>query len=563
MATNAKKNLQPRKPKSNLGGGNVLAHRTSRETETGPVAGGKPAPTAASAEHPARPHSESDAGPVDTTPAAQVRRFAPLWPLVLGLAFGRAGLIVASYGSYTSTDEGIFTDGAMLVALSILAVFFVLFLIRKRTLSKSSVRATMRVCVALEAFTLAALAYLDVRGINEPAIRFGLSVLCTLVASGAIYYWLRRARGTSTTAAAVFVFSTLIVSEVEIYLCTLMPIAAGNLIACVLVLAQYPCMRWARKRLQPHDIVSPTQRNDYFGFAKTMLQSKQFLTATALGIGCLSIVIGLLRGYPDGLSIAFQPATRIAYGLLTVIISVALIALVLKRREHVLTVGIFVIMELLACFALIAYAAFPEMLDIGAVFTTTLNALMVAFTWYVIIAFMSHGWRDPYYYAIAGWLVWLGCRAVARVALLEVSGLSMNDLLTGALMGAMVVVSTQVIFVQFLNIARHGAQEEQQEARRQQGMLTKIMGLDEHESLASVRQAAMRHNAEEMGRQFLLSEREVEVLTLYALGYTQKRVAEELFITPGTAHAHIKRIYAKTGLHSRQEVLDYLEQYAS
>ena len=48
-------------------------------------------------------------------------RFAPLWPLILGLAFGRAGLIVASYGSYTSTDEGIFTDGAMLVALVVLA----------------------------------------------------------------------------------------------------------------------------------------------------------------------------------------------------------------------------------------------------------------------------------------------------------------------------------------------------------------------------------------------------------------------------------------------------------
>ena len=36
-----------------------------------------------------------------------------------------------------------------------------------------------------------------------------------------------------------------------------------------------------------------------------------------------------------------------------------------------------------------------------------------------------------------------------------------------------------------------------------------------------------------------------------------------MFITQGTAHAHIKRIYAKTGLHSRQEILDYLEQYAS
>ena len=132
-----------------------------------------------------------------------------------------------------------------------------------------------------------------------------------------------------------------------------------------------------------------------------------------------------------------------------------------------------------------------------------------------------------------------------------------------ALMGSCIVVSAQVIFVQFLNIARRDVQEQEQQNARQESVLVKIMGLDEHESLADVRQASMKHNAEEMGRQFLLSDREMEVLSLYALGYTQKRVAEELYITPGTAHAHINRIYAKTGLHSRQEILDYMQQYTS
>ena len=490
------------------------------------------------------------------------RRYAPLWPLILGLAFGRAGLIVNSYGSYTSTDEGIFTDGAMLVALSVLALFLVALVVSKRTIGKHAINTIMRVCIALEAFTLIAMAVFDLLDVGGAAERFALSALCTLVASGAIYYWLRRARGTSTSAAAVFVFAALIVSEVEIYLCTLLPIYLGNIVATVLVLLQYPCMLWARKQRQPHAIVSPTQANDYFGFSKTMLQNKQFLAATALGIGCLSIVIGLLRGYPDGSSIAFEPVTRIAYGMLTIVISAALIVLVLKQRQHVMTVGVFVVMELLACLALIAYAAFPDMLDIGAVFTTTLNAIMVGFTWYIIIAFMSYGWRDPYYYAIAGWLVWLGCRAVARIALLGTHAFFSNDILMGTVMGAMVVISTQVVFVQFLDIARRNNEGREEQSARRQSML-KIMGLDEHESLADMRQASMRHNAEEMGKQFLLSDREIEVMTLYALGYTQKRVAEELYITQGTAHAHIKRIYAKTGLHSRQEILDYLQQYAS
>ena len=496
-----------------------------------------------------------------------IRRYAPLWPLVLGLTFSRAGLIVASYGSYTSTDEGIFTDGAMLAALSILAIAFAVLHVSKRTLSKRATNQIMRACIVLEAFALVGMALLELDAAPQPLVRFGLSALCTLVASGSIFYWLRRARESSTSAAAVFVFLALIISEVEIYLCSLIPTMAGHFIAMALVLVQFPCMLWARKQKQPHNIQSPTQSNDYFGFTKTMIQSRQFLAATGVGIGFLSIVIGFLRGYPDGTAVAFEPLTRIVYGLLTIAISTTIIVLILRKHQRVLTVGIFIIMELLACLALVAYAAFPEALDIGAVFTTTLNALMVGFTWYIVIAFMSFGWRDPYYYAIGGWLVWLGSRALFRVALIVVYGISANDVLMIALLGALIVVSTQVIFTQFLTISRQTIREQdsaqEQLGAAQQSKLVKLMGLDEHDTLADVRQATMQHNAEELGKQFLLSEREIEVLSLYALGYTQKRVAEELFITQGTAHAHIKRIYAKTGLHSRQEILDYMQKYTS
>ena len=489
-------------------------------------------------------------------------RYAALWPLVLGLAFSRSGLIVATYGSYASTDQGVFTDGAMLATLVVLAALFLALLLSKRTIGKRAVNLAARTCVALQAVCLSGLALAGATK-QSVEIQFALSSLHTLASSGAIFYWLRRARGTSTTAAVVFVFSALIVSEVEIYLCLLLPPVAADLTALALVCVQYPCMLWARERVQPYKLASPTLAHDYFSFAKTAMQSKQFLMATAIGIGCLSVVIGLLRGYPSGEAIAFAPGTRAAYGALTIALCATIIVLVLMRKQHVMTVGTFAVMELLACLALVIYAAFPDMLDIGAVFTTTLNALMVAFTWYIIIAFMSYGWRDPYYYAIAGWLVWLGCRAVSRVAIMELYPASGNDMLMNAVMGGFLVLSTQVVFVQFLAIALDGANEQKRRSERRQGVVSALMALDQNESMSELRQASMQHNAEEMGRQFLLSEREVEVLALYALGHTQKRVAEELFITQGTAHAHIKRIYAKTGLHSRQEIIDYLEQYAS
>ncbi len=565
--------------------------------------------------------------------------YIPLIPSILGLCFARAGLIVAGYGSYTHTDEGIFTDGAMLAALSIMAVILLVIGTRKIRLKKRTTNRIMRTCIVLETLCVLTLPLIRLAGVFSPNVHYWLCVAVTFFASFAIFYWLRRARGCGSTTAVLYVFSALAISEVEIYICSLIG-TYGFYLAAALTLLQFPCMLSARKNKLANDIESFTPNDDFFGFATTLLSSKRFLTATATSIGVLSIVDGFLRGYPDGSPIAFQPVTRVAYGLLTIAICGIVIFLMMRKRKSVMTVGMFILLELFACAALVLYAAFPSMPDIGAVFTTTLNALLVAFTWYIIISFMSFGWRDPYYYALGGWIVWLGCRALARVTLINVQSLSTNDLLINAIMGTCVVISTQVALGQFLKVSQMEADErhdlhvrrmerlEKQLERAQanvealtilkdnaggysecgacanaapvgagaasplqcagiapaesveqdedtdensaaqpdstHGMrLVRLMGLDEGDSIADIRKATMRSNAEQMGKQFLLSDREVEVLAFYALGWTQKRVAEELYISPSTAHAHIKRIYAKTGLHSRQEILDFMDQYTS
>jgi len=52
-----------------------------------------------------------------------------------------------------------------------------------------------------------------------------------------------------------------------------------------------------------------------------------------------------------------------------------------------------------------------------------------------------------------------------------------------------------------------------------------------------------------------LTEREVEVLQLLARGYTNARMAKELFIGEQTVKNHVSRIYAKLGVCSRAEVV--------
>ena len=501
---------------------------------------------------------------------ATIVRHKPLAWSILGLALCRAGLIVGSYGSYRHSDEGVFSDGVMLVALAILAVLWLLIAITKCHLSRRVVRRIAFASIILEAFSLTMTGALVIGPpeMNVAGNHFLASTLCTLGGLACMSYWLRRARDCTATTAVIYAFGALFVSELLIVASIFMKHGISYFYAAVLVLLQFPCILLARTKPLACDIKTLSNKGDFFNFTKNTMTSKVFLATISVSIGVLACADGFLRGYPDGSPIAFQTTTRFADLVLILALCAAIIVLTCKHHHRIMTVGIFVLMEALACIALLCYSAWPDALDIGAIFTTNLNALLVGFSWYTILAFMSYGWRCPYYYAIAGWIVWLGCRGIARITLINVTAVSQNDLLMLAAVFTMIVISTQVAFVNFLNVRKFEAVSEEELTHQQKAVQTspvvKIMGLDDHhESLADVRQATMRHNAEEVGKQFLLSEREVEVLSLYALGWTQKRVAEELFISPGTAHAHIKRIYAKTGLHSRQEILDYMEKYTS
>lgn len=60
--------------------------------------------------------------------------------------------------------------------------------------------------------------------------------------------------------------------------------------------------------------------------------------------------------------------------------------------------------------------------------------------------------------------------------------------------------------------------------------------------------------------QYGLSARQKEVLTMLAKGRNAEYITEKLVISTHTAKAHIYNIYQKTGVHSRQELMDLVEE---
>lgn len=57
-----------------------------------------------------------------------------------------------------------------------------------------------------------------------------------------------------------------------------------------------------------------------------------------------------------------------------------------------------------------------------------------------------------------------------------------------------------------------------------------------------------------------LSKREAEILPLALRGRTAERIAGEFFISKNTVDTHLRRIYAKCGVHTRQELIDLGER---
>ncbi len=69
-------------------------------------------------------------------------------------------------------------------------------------------------------------------------------------------------------------------------------------------------------------------------------------------------------------------------------------------------------------------------------------------------------------------------------------------------------------------------------------------------------EVALVTRAQELAELYGLTEREEEILRYLARGRSARKIAEELFISENTVWSHIKRIYVKTDMHSRQDILD-------
>ena len=77
----------------------------------------------------------------------------------------------------------------------------------------------------------------------------------------------------------------------------------------------------------------------------------------------------------------------------------------------------------------------------------------------------------------------------------------------------------------------------------------------------SLQMGGGRFNAatEALADRFVLTRRELDVFRYLAMGYTKDAMAEKMCVSSNTIRTHSRNVYAKLGVHSRQELIDLVD----
>ena len=180
--------------------------------------------------------------------------------------------------------------------------------------------------------------------------------------------------------------------------------------------------------------------------------------------------------------------------------------------------------------------------DVSAVASYTLYTILIV----VILSNLSYR-----YGVCALWIFGIE-RAVRLIAVQAGIGASQFIWAADAPQSAAFVPTTVIIAVIIVIVTRFFFSEKQ---------LSSPWGVLLEQPLDKNREAYLEKNrigmkCRELAKQYDLTTREEEILLLLCLGKKPAAIEEELYVAKSTVKTHIKHIYQKMGLHSREELFE-------
>lgn len=246
----------------------------------------------------------------------------------------------------------------------------------------------------------------------------------------------------------------------------------------------------------------------------------------------------------------------------SIMLSIAFLAIVLwlQKRLDALIVGVVAVAAIVLAVILSARTIFGEELFLTSGLPFALFNLFGEFVW-IAFAWKAYAFRGNPLPVMA-----FGLGAMRFGLLLGRSAiefLSRAEFLSKSLTNLVSVVSLWVLFlalaiVAFVFLRKGGAEK----------YLRVLRGAPSSSAVDSCetdteRFRAVASRSKDSCEAFLganLTDREIEILYMYAGGRSATHIASDLQLSSHTVKTHIRRAYAKLDIHSRQQLLDLIEK---
>ncbi len=493
-----------------------------------------------------------------------------LLPYILMFGITRACAIIISYDSYLRSDAGMVGESLSLITclvLIVLCIFNRLIPIQERALRLSTYIACGLCFIVPLSLIVFNNWYPSNFWLNYSAI-----LIMFIACNWLLFAIIQKLKGLDVKSLLGLVLLAVVVSELCIYVSSLLEETPRYLITSTLVL--FLRYLWYKQASFERSLDEFKEQAYHLAFSTSLNLQPKFLSHFFLGIILLAIPTGIARSYPHGQSIAFSWYSQLSYVVLVLALALALYYIFVYKAAAGAQVFLWLVAFGLFILCSCLYFAVPYEPVYGAVFATALNIYLLSLCWYTALLLSSYGRYSPLFYYTICWAAYMIPRYLGRYLSFELSERVLNPQATLVVMCLLVLLSALSVFGYFLyttykslehmqNICLNRLLSSSENLPLKHNKLLGLPEINVHTDAQDLRRFGMQKSIAKLADIYKLTDREQEVLCFFALGYTQKNIAEELQLSPSTVHTHIKHVYSKTNLHSRQDLIDFLNTYSS
>ena len=319
-----------------------------------------------------------------------------------------------------------------------------------------------------------------------------------------------------------------------------------------------------------------TASNTFTNTPKPVYDAEPISTVIRIlaGIALLGFAVGLAGAYPFYQASALSMPLRIVHQVGVCMLSCGLIwwALIHGGGLKFGTMWRFIIGFIIAGVILVALNS-ENSIALGILLIAIANTFLVGYLWFTAYDYGRHLSMPTYVVLGAVWIVYILPRELGRCVILKLEAFSGLTLLPVIAISFLVVVGIALLLSDNLPHMRplfaDFSGKTAREIHNQSFDPSLDKSLDQPLEAPSLPASAVPINAtpsttldarcKYIRQRFGLTERETDMVRLLAHGRSKTSISKELFISENTVKSYTRNVYSKLNIHSKQQLLDILD----